>query len=432
MRCLRFRSNGWRAALLVVLGAVAFQGTRRATKLMDGSIHTVVKPSPGLPPYDVAKADPSLHSLNYRIDPNRLRHATENFTLWEGLQSYQRLPSSSADDEALPAYYNDVILSPQAICVDGPGEGLEDEGGYKLLTEKVRLHTSPPSSQRLLCVVYTYPLMHPLARTVALTWGRHCDGFVAFSTETFPDLGFLDLKHEGPEAYANMWQKVRSLWTYIHQHYRDDYDLFHLSGDDTYVLAENLKLRYDTLVDRQNWTDQPIFLGQWVPHGPNDKFVSGGPGYTLNRLALQALVEQGLPTCFQHTTASYEDRLTTKCLQMIGIQASDSRDYMTGEQSYHDVSPHAVYIAKPATPQTHKRASFHAKAAAYWQGLPHPQYPNRTMGPQRGLKAAAALSVSFHQIHHPAYMVRIHVIVHRDLCPSSSVLGHVLQAYTMT
>jgi glycoprotein-N-acetylgalactosamine 3-beta-galactosyltransferase len=53
------------------------------------------------------------------------------------------------------------------------------------------------------------------------TWAKRCDGWVAFSTKTdysipgtfmlvftFLTLEAIEIHHEGPEEYNNMWQKV--------------------------------------------------------------------------------------------------------------------------------------------------------------------------------------------------------------------------------
>ena len=47
--------------------------------------------------------------------------------------------------------------------------------------------------------------------------------------------------HEGPESYFNMWQKIRSMWAYAYDNYRNDYDFFHIGGDDMYVVVDNLR-----------------------------------------------------------------------------------------------------------------------------------------------------------------------------------------------
>ena len=217
---------------------------------------------------------------------------------------------------------------------------------------------------------------------------------------------------------------------YLYEHYRDEYELFHLGGDDMYVIPENIKLRYmQTLVSTSSSnTTTKIFMGAWAPHGTG-KFVCGGGGYTLNQPALTALVEQSLPRCFQDTKAAFEDRLVTRCLGDIGIVPQDTRDPITAEQTYHDTDPQTLFTTEPVPPDHPKRrrASMHKKVADYWEKLPHPSIPNATVGPRRGLEAAAAYSLSFHKIHYPNYMARLHVLIQRELCPSSTLVGQSLR-----
>lgn len=200
-----------------------------------------------------------------------------------------------------------------------------------------------------------------------------------------------------------------------------------------YVIPENLKLRYtQSLVSSasssDNTTTPPVFMGAWAPHGAG-KFVCGGGGYTLNQPALTALVEQSLPRCFPDNKAAHEDRLITRCLGNIGIVPQDTRDPVTAEQTYHDTDPQTLFTTEPVPPDHPKRrrASMHRKNADYWEKLPHPSLPNTTVGPRRGMQATAAHSLSFHKIHYPDYMARLHVLIHRQLCPSSTPLGHSLR-----
>ena len=39
------------------------------------------------------------------------------------------------------------------------------------------------------------------------------------STKTDKDLGTVNIPHEGPEEYNNIWQKVRSMWSYVYDNY---------------------------------------------------------------------------------------------------------------------------------------------------------------------------------------------------------------------
>jgi hypothetical protein len=56
------------------------------------------------------------------------------------------------------------------------------------------------------------------------------------------------------------------------------------------------------------------------------------------------------------------------------------------------------------------QASFHSRATAYWETLPHSdqvRHLNETVGPKNNLDAAGVYSVSLHKLHHPQYMARI-------------------------
>ena len=64
---------------------------------------------------------------------------------------------------------------------------------------------------------------------------------VASSNQTNKTLGTVNIPHEGEEEYLNMWQKVRSMWSYAYDNYYEDYDWFHIGGDDMYVLVDNLR-----------------------------------------------------------------------------------------------------------------------------------------------------------------------------------------------
>jgi hypothetical protein len=389
------------------------------------------------------------------------------------------------------------VLTSDYICAFGPGRGMEQDAGYKLITEKIHVYdstnelsatsqddsvptaaaattstilsnsqhnddsaTHAPRPIRILCAMYTYSGMRDLARTQALLWGHKCDGFIAFSNETIESLGMIDLEHDGDESYDNMWQKTRSIWSYIYDHYLDDYDYFHLGGDDLYVIVENLR-RFLTNVhvaaqsdkDGRNGSDAdiqstPLYFGQWVSQpvildGSSGKIptnhtymVSGGPGYTLNTAAVRKFVEESLTTCHATSRVSYEDRLMSKCLRELGIIGQDTRDQSTGEQQYHDTTPADLYATSPAS-SSGRRASYHARMSKYWQGLEHPQHlaqqendsspkTNPAVGPKYGLDAAATYSVSFHDLYTPNFVARIHALVYRDSCPSHTPLGRAL------
>jgi hypothetical protein len=95
---------------------------------------------------------------------------------------------------------------------------------------------------RILCMVYTYEGAHETnLQAIVDTWATQCDGFLAASNVTNPDLGAVNIKFFGAESYGNMWRKIEAMWKYVHEHYLNDYDYFHICGDDAYVIPDNLR-----------------------------------------------------------------------------------------------------------------------------------------------------------------------------------------------
>jgi glycoprotein-N-acetylgalactosamine 3-beta-galactosyltransferase len=240
-------------------------------------------------------------------------------------------------------------------------------------------------------------------------------------------LGMIHILHQGEESYNNMWQKVRSIWAYIYMHYLNDYDYFHLGGDDLYVIVENLKRFLVEQQELQASPDEPRFFGAWIDRpGKEAHYVAGAPGYTLNRAALKRFVEEALLMCRANQQTAAEDRMLSRCFQNdLKIEMGDTRDCMTGEQLYHDCDPNHLYITRASK---QKGSSSHASAAAYWETLPHPMLPNTTVGPKLGLDTAARYSVSLHNIFHPIFVARLHALIYKSICPATSNLGRALRA----
>ena len=173
------------------------------------------------------------------------------------------------------------------VCQTPPGSGVEgNNGGWDVLVNKVAANMTdvplpkspddprespngwgpggepgmhhparddPPyrnglTPPRLFCGMYTYHKRQYLLKAATESWAFHCDGFVAFSDETIPTLGAVDLPYYGGEFYGNMWQKVRSIWCYIYTNYYDQYDYFHVAGDDTLMIVENLRITCGVLM----------------------------------------------------------------------------------------------------------------------------------------------------------------------------------------
>jgi len=121
------------------------------------------------------------------------------------------------------------------------------------------------SKPRIMCITYTMAKSHNTAiKALKETWAYKCDGFIVMSTETDPSIPAVDIEHEGPEEYNNIWQKMRSIWMYIYKHHYEDYDWFYLGGDDVFPIIENMRLYLQSEEIRHATADNtiPIFLGR--------------------------------------------------------------------------------------------------------------------------------------------------------------------------
>jgi hypothetical protein len=220
----------------------------------------------------------------YVADPTLLRrsvlqwhkeHPQANY--WDRVQNYQSHLLKEANTSLVEA------------CELVPGKSIFTQGGLEMLTERIKVDKTPTRREgcseehgetsdenddnkssnttkklKLFCGVYTHDGKRDSARLVALSYGWKCDGFLAFSTATIPSLGMVALLHRGKEEYANMFQKSRSIWSYVAMHYLEDYDYFHLAGDDMHMIVENfrsLMLEYES--EGYSGTKQGRIFGQY-------------------------------------------------------------------------------------------------------------------------------------------------------------------------
>jgi glycoprotein-N-acetylgalactosamine 3-beta-galactosyltransferase len=161
------------------------------------------------------------------------------------------------------------------------------------------------------------------------------------SNQTQPEIGAVNLGHAGAEQYGNMWQKVRSMWQYVHEHYLDDFEFFHIGGDDMFVIADNL--RYATSLEDSS---QPLYMGAaMVDHlMPRKRYCGGGAGYTLSREALKRMVENefGYIRCNPEKTRPDEDKLIATCLRLRVAKCTHNMDEKNETRYHHyDAQFHA-------------------------------------------------------------------------------------------
>jgi hypothetical protein len=222
----------------------------------------------GPPPY-VRKAVPSEEPKNGGEQPKAQQGAPPAAGKGAAVQQYD------SSNSPVP------LVDPTILTRTDPGWdrdlgglcGPRKDGDEELLRHVKVWEGAKMGSPRILCLSYTLSKVHGTnVRNVRQTWGRRCDGYIAMSDLTDPSVPSVDIKHEGPEAYDNMWQKTRAIWTYVHRHHAQDFDYFIIGGDDLYVVVDNLRryLLSDKVVQASAGGTKPLFLGRrFLP--PNEK-----------------------------------------------------------------------------------------------------------------------------------------------------------------
>ncbi|GKY98032.1 hypothetical protein MPSEU_000761300 [Mayamaea pseudoterrestris] len=250
-----------------------------------------------------------------------------------------------------PSNFTDEYIAEQCQVQDDDYKMLKQRVSVDMDYENERLR-SGERRPRILCMIYTYTPSHSRIKNIRETWGPKCDGFFAASDSADPFVDSVNLTHQGPESMNNMWQKVRSMWSYAYDNFYESYDWFHIGGDDLFLIVENLRryLESDEIQAAQNGglfisngperMQVPLYLGKRFRFGGRIRtiFNTGGPGYTLNRAALKLLVVDGLPHHYVHDVTSAEDIRIARVFEKLGVYPYETRDENGGER-YHHYSP---------------------------------------------------------------------------------------------
>jgi len=267
--------------------------------------------------------------------------------------------------------------------------------------------------EKILCMIYSTSEGHAKVQRIRETWGPKCDGFMVASNVTNPELNAVSITHKFDERYRNMWQKVRTMWSYVYDHYYNDYDWFHVGGDDLYLIVENLRYYLESeeiktaanggvYLPLGNETKQvPLYLGcrQKRQGRKKDIYNSGGSGYTLNKAALKALVTNGLPKLYVDTKTSAEDVLIAWVLRRLAIYPYETKDEM-GSERYNPHSPGYLYRYRKSN------------AKSDW-------YSRYSIDIQPGLNHSSVHSVAFHYIKNDD-MYKLHALLY-GLCPADTL-----------
>ncbi len=262
------------------------------------------------------------------------------------------------------------------VCDVTPGQGEEGPNGIQALYKIKTADDGSVPKLKIFCLVYTQSNRHDVLRAIVETYASQCDGFLAASNATDPELGAYNLPHLGPETYNNMWNKVQAMWIYVYEHYLLEFDWFHIGGDDMYLIPDNIR--------RMGFSQRrPKILGGSIPNAKNPKrrYCGGGAGYTLNRRALHLLVQRFSSGDCPPEMASDEDVRLSRCLEDVGVKCEDTNDQAQEARYHHlDAQFHAAWVPT-------------RNSVWLWEKL---QYFHNIRGNQTQLEQISNTSVSFH------------------------------------
>ncbi|KAL3924605.1 MAG: hypothetical protein SGILL_000947 [Bacillariaceae sp.] len=392
------------------------------------------------PPIDLGNIRDRIFDMTHSLPLQPRRYGNPNIT-----KRPSKYPRSGARDENKNwGYVHDPTIlrqKPQDFLVN-PEEreevcakvGYGPEGGGKraarqLFEEQLQLPElnkatiAMMSSVKVFCGVYTHPGSNNLTDAIRMTWGRRCDGIMFASTETRHDAATINLPHYGGfmGLYRGVWQKVRSMIGYIYDNFLEDYDYFFLSGDDTYVIIENLKsfLTSQRFIEETGGknTSVPLYAGSWTHpkylsevYGEDFFYNGGGSGYVLNRAAIRALVEKVFPVCHNTTDMSAEDLYMGVCLKaVLNVTGHDTRD-LEGRERFFGVDPvlrAALRRRKRGEPIFGEQYKVYLRSQLRWQ--------QRRFGwsPIYGVEAISPQSISFHLVKPAVKMKRYERLIYR-------------------
>lgn len=164
---------------------------------------------------------------------------------------------------------------------------------------------------------------------VNTTWGKRCTKTLFLTNFKSNATNMIDIRKYFQKNTTTDTRMIEAAYQFIYRNYREDFDWYLKTTDETYIVVENLRYllyAYDP--------SQPLSFG----HRINEKhtkisYFSDKPGYVLSKNALERLIE-GLndETKCKMTRKSaglgyiYNDLYIGNCLQKMDVIAVDSRE----------------------------------------------------------------------------------------------------------
>ncbi|CAH1795305.1 unnamed protein product [Owenia fusiformis] len=261
-------------------------------------------------------------------------------------------------------------------------------GEYHLEAENDEEAQRLKTQVRVLCMIITNAANLPRkAMAVKDTWAKRCNKYVFITDEEDKKFGTVGVHAEGRD---HLTAKTIAGFKYVYENYRNDYDWFFKTDDDTYVIVENL--RY--LLSHYHST-QSVYIGHHfdnVEIANKAGYMSGGGGYALSKAALEQFVTVGVneshPLALCRRDYGAEDAAIGRCMNKLGIKPAFSLD-------------------------VHKRETFHPFNVFTHLTGDFPSWYNKyKQNPVKGRDSLSDYSITFHYVDPIMMYTMDHLIYH--------------------
>lgn len=154
-----------------------------------------------------------------------------------------------------------------------------------------------------------------------------------------------------------LWRKTQAALNYFWENFKNDFDWFLKTDDDTFIVMENLRyllLKFDPKA--------PWYLGAPLKSPGRPLFMSGGAGYLLSKTALKIFAENFSKNEKNFCNKNYggpEDVNLAKCLKEIGVNFGDTRDEKGLNRFFPEKIDFHTFEVKPETGNWFWRAKIH-------------------------------------------------------------------------
>uniref|UniRef100_H0Y1U9 Glycoprotein-N-acetylgalactosamine 3-beta-galactosyltransferase 1 n=1 Tax=Otolemur garnettii TaxID=30611 RepID=H0Y1U9_OTOGA len=172
--------------------------------------------------------------------------------------------------------------------------------------------------------------LEKMGKHVKAIWVQSCTKVLFMSSKENKDSPTVELKTK--EGRDQLYWKTIKAFHYLHHHYLEDADYFMKVDNNIYAVVDNLRWLFSKYDPKE-----PICFGRGFKPYVKQGYMSGGAGYVLSKEALKRFVD-AFKTDKCTYSSSMEDLALGRCMEIMNVEAGDSRDTI-GKETFHPFVP---------------------------------------------------------------------------------------------